>query len=58
MIPHPQSALIEPFDSFWEAPDDIVAALFTAFFRASFVLYGKKNRIFTKKIGAVARRKP
>jgi SAM-dependent methyltransferase len=36
----------------------LVAALFTAFFRASFVLYGKKNRIFTKKIGAVARRKP
>lgn len=33
-----------------------VSALFTAFFRASFILYGKKNKLFTKKIGAVARK--
>lgn len=33
-----------------------VAGLLTLFFRACFVLYGKKNRIFTKKIGAVMRR--
>jgi SAM-dependent methyltransferase len=36
----------------------LVSALYTAFFRASFILYGKKNRIFTKKIGAVGRRNP
>ncbi len=34
----------------------LVSALYTLFFRVSFILYGKKNRIFTKKIGAVARR--
>lgn len=32
-----------------------VSALYTAFFRISFILYGKKNKLFTKKIGAVAR---
>ncbi|HQU16762.1 MAG TPA: class I SAM-dependent methyltransferase [Gammaproteobacteria bacterium] len=34
----------------------LVSALYTLIFRISFVLYGKKNRIFTKKIGAVCRR--
>ncbi len=33
-----------------------MSALYTAFFRVSFIMYGKKNRIFTKKIGAVARK--
>lgn len=31
-----------------------VAGLLTLMFRAFFILYGKSNRIFTKKIGAVA----
>ncbi len=31
-----------------------LSALYTAFFRFSFLLYGKKNKLFTKKIGAVA----
>ena len=31
----------------------LVSALYTAFFRLSFILYGKKNKLFTKKIGAV-----
>lgn len=31
-----------------------VAKLYSIFFRASFILYGKNNKIFTKKIGAVA----
>ena len=31
------------------------AALLDVFFRAAFILYGKSNRIFTKKIGAVCR---
>ncbi len=30
-----------------------VSALYTLFFRISFILYGKTNKIFTKKIGAV-----
>jgi SAM-dependent methyltransferase len=33
-----------------------LSGLLTLFFRASFVLYGKSNRIFTKKIAAVARK--
>ncbi|MFZ0488463.1 MAG: class I SAM-dependent methyltransferase [Arenicellales bacterium] len=33
-----------------------VSALYSLFFRASFILYGKSNRIFTKKIGAVCMR--
>ena len=33
-----------------------VSALFTLFFRAAFMLYGKKNRIFTKKLAAACRR--
>ena len=32
----------------------LVSGLFTVFFRASFILYGKNNRIFTKKIGSVS----
>ncbi len=31
----------------------VVSMLYTAFFRLSFILYGKANKIFTKKIGAV-----
>lgn len=34
-----------------------LSALYTAFFRFSFLLYGKKNKIFTKKIGAACRKK-
>lgn len=34
-----------------------LSALYTAFFRFSFLLYGKKNKIFTKKIGAVCRKR-
>ena len=30
------------------------AGLLTLMFRGLFILYGKSNRIFTKKIGAVA----
>jgi 2-polyprenyl-3-methyl-5-hydroxy-6-metoxy-1,4-benzoquinol methylase len=45
---------------FWKNPLNYVlisvSALYTAFFRFSFLLYGKSNKIFTKKIGAVARR--
>jgi len=33
----------------------LLSALYTAFFRFSFTLYGKGNRIFTKKIAAVCR---
>lgn len=36
----------------------VLSAVYTAFFRFSFILYGKKNRLFTKKIGAVAVKKP
>lgn len=31
----------------------LISALYTGFFKFSFLLYGKKNKIFTKKIGAV-----
>jgi len=45
---------------FWTNPLNyvlmLVSALYTLFFRISFILYGKKNRLFTKKIGAVCRR--
>ncbi len=34
----------------------LVSALYTLFFRLSFILYGKKNKLFTKKIGAVCRK--
>ena len=33
-----------------------VSTLLTLFFRAAFILYGKSNRIFTKKIAAVCRK--
>jgi SAM-dependent methyltransferase len=33
----------------------LLSALYTAFFRFSFLLYGKSNRLFTKKIAAVCR---
>jgi 2-polyprenyl-3-methyl-5-hydroxy-6-metoxy-1,4-benzoquinol methylase len=33
-----------------------IAALYTLFFRFSFKLYGKSNRLFTKKIAAVCRK--
>lgn len=35
----------------------LAAGLLSMFFRFCFVLYGKKNKIFTKKIAAVARKK-
>jgi len=45
---------------FWKNPANYVlmllSALYTLFFRFSFILYGKNNRIFTKKIGAVCRK--
>jgi 2-polyprenyl-3-methyl-5-hydroxy-6-metoxy-1,4-benzoquinol methylase len=34
----------------------LISAFYTLFFRVSFILYGKKNKIFTKKIGAVCRK--
>jgi 2-polyprenyl-3-methyl-5-hydroxy-6-metoxy-1,4-benzoquinol methylase len=34
-----------------------IAALYTLWFRVTFKLYGKFNRVFTKKIGAVGRKK-
>lgn len=33
-----------------------LSALYTMFFRFSFILYGKKNKIFTKKIGVVCKK--
>jgi nucleoside-diphosphate-sugar epimerase/2-polyprenyl-3-methyl-5-hydroxy-6-metoxy-1,4-benzoquinol methylase len=36
----------------------LISALYTAFFRLSFILYGKSNRIFTKKIAAICRNAP
>src|SRR5918996_2221192 len=42
---------------FWTNPLNyvlmVVSALYTLFFRLSFIMYGKKNKLFTKKIGAV-----
>jgi len=42
---------------FWKNPINyiliLLSALYTMFFRISFMLYGKKNKIFTKKIGIV-----
>ncbi len=41
---------------FWNNPLNYLliaaSALYTLFFRASFIMYGKTNKIFTKKIGA------
>lgn len=43
---------------FWKNPFNyillVISALMSFFFRCAFILYGKKNKIFTKKIGAVA----
>ena len=42
---------------FWKNPANYVliamSALYTLFFRVSFIMYGKTNKIFTKKIAAV-----
>ncbi len=42
---------------FWKNPANYVlmamSALYTLFFRISFIMYGKTNKIFTKKIAAV-----
>src|SRR4030095_9026127 len=35
----------------------LVSALYTLFFRFSFMLYGKSNKIFTKKIAAISHKK-
>jgi hypothetical protein len=35
----------------------LAAGLLSLFFRFCFVLYGKKNKIFTKKIAAIGRKK-
>jgi len=34
-----------------------VSAMYTLFFRFSFMLYGKSNKLFTKKIAAISRKK-
>lgn len=43
---------------FWTNPANYVllflSAMYTLFFRVSFIMYGKKNKLFTKKIGAAA----
>jgi len=43
---------------FWNNPLNYVlmamSQLYTLFFRVSFIMYGKSNKIFTKKIGAIA----
>ncbi len=43
---------------FWKNPVNYaliaMSAMYTLFFRISFMMYGKANKIFTKKIGAVA----
>ena len=43
---------------FWTNPLNyiliLVSSLYSLFFRMSFIMYGKKNRLFTKKIAAVA----
>ena len=45
---------------FWKNPLNYLGLaviwLFTLFFRFCFLAYGKQNRIFTKKIGAIARK--
>ncbi|MBT8439228.1 MAG: methyltransferase domain-containing protein [Gammaproteobacteria bacterium] len=42
---------------FWKNPLNYIlialSALYTAFYRVSFIMYGKANKIFTKKIGAI-----
>lgn len=43
---------------FWKNPLNyiliLLSFLYTTFFRVSFIMYGKKNKLFTKKIAAVA----
>ena len=43
---------------FWANPLNYVlilmSSLYNLFFRVSFIMYGKKNRLFTKKIAAAA----
>jgi hypothetical protein len=34
----------------------VLDTLYTTFFKFSFMLYGKSNRIFTKKIAAICRK--
>lgn len=45
---------------FWKNPANYVlmalSALYTLFFRVSFIMYGKSNKLFTKKIGAVCKK--
>jgi 2-polyprenyl-3-methyl-5-hydroxy-6-metoxy-1,4-benzoquinol methylase len=45
---------------FWANPLNYallaMSALYTLFFRISFMMYGKKNKLFTKKIGAICRK--
>jgi SAM-dependent methyltransferase len=45
---------------FWTNPLNypllLMSTLYTLFFRISFMMYGKKNRLFTKKIGAICRK--
>ena len=45
---------------FWTNPLNYVliamSSLYTLFFRMSFIMYGKSNKIFTKKIGSVCRK--
>ncbi|MBU2477563.1 MAG: class I SAM-dependent methyltransferase [Gammaproteobacteria bacterium] len=45
---------------FWTNPLNYVliamSSLYTLFFRVSFIMYGKSNKIFTKKIGSVCRK--
>jgi 2-polyprenyl-3-methyl-5-hydroxy-6-metoxy-1,4-benzoquinol methylase len=46
---------------FWKNPANYIlialSALYTLFFRISFIMYGKKNKLFTKKIAAIAYKK-
>ncbi|MFV2057298.1 MAG: hypothetical protein ACC707_12575, partial [Thiohalomonadales bacterium] len=45
---------------FWNNPLNYVlitmSALYTLFFRISFIMYGKTNKIFTKKIAAICKK--
>ena len=46
---------------FWKNPLNyiliLMSSLYTLFFRVSFIMYGKSNKLFTKKIAAVAYKK-
>jgi hypothetical protein len=45
---------------FWNNPLNYVliavSTLYALFFRLSFIMYGKKNKLFTKKIGATCKK--